>query len=296
MPEETDRCLHIKSTVADTLAVVNVGHLLSRANRRLYDENRTYRIRVKLEEGFTRLNAYAIAPTWRNYSAIRLAHEAHYNNTLEEIRSLSKHEKPKWRCFRSLPPVGGSPSMYHTSFSESVGAISSGVESGGEFQLSKVLTSGGTEKFFSLSNDPTGGHLNIFAEYEQHRGKAISAPTDLLVADSIGYDELQDDLDLDLLEEVSDEGNNPPYDIAMPVGEQLAKTAVLYDIDGKRVSRWFDVPTGWLVLNCPAVGESLDTQGICIEFASGSYGGVKAEQITKFVFSKKHNKYLGVRA
>ena len=296
MLSETDRCIHIKASVAETLAVVNVGHLLSRMNRRQYDENRTYRIRVKLEDNFTRINAYALAPTWRVYSALRLAHEAHYNNTIDEINSLGKNEKPKWRCFRSLPPVAGAGSMYPVTFSEAVGNVTASLYTLGEFAISKVITSGGLEKSLTLSNDQTGGNLNIFREYDQHRSKAISSPAGYLVADTIGYDELQDDVDLALLDNVATEGNDPPYDISMPIGEQLTKTATLYDIDGKRVSRWFDVPTGWLVLNSPQVGEALNQTGICIEIASGDYNGVKADQITKFVFSKKHNKFLGVRA
>ena len=297
MPTETDRCIHIKASTGDTTGVVNVGHLLSRMNRRLYDENRTYRCRIKLMSNeTTRLNVYALAPTWRVYSAIRLAHEAHYNNTIDEVKALSKLEKPKWRCFRSFAPVSGAASLYPVVFNESGGNVVTSLYTAGEFKVSKVLTSAGLEKFMTLSTTATGGNINIFSEYAQHRKKAISSPTDLEKADSIGYDELQDDLDLALLEEVGDEGNNPPYNILTPTSETLTKVGELELADGKRVSRWFDVPTGWLVLNTPAMGEDLTQGGICVEFASGSYGGVQAEQITKFVFSKKHNKYLGVRA
>lgn len=241
------------------------------------------------------MNVYALAPTWPVFSALRLAHEAWYNNTIQEYKELPKNQRPKWRCFRSHPPVSGAPQLYPKVNSDGVGTVASTLDQTGDFPISSVFTSEGLSKTLTLDSQATGGRLNIFGEYSQHRKITPYQPFSTQTADSIGYDELQDDLDLPLFEDVAEEGNIPPYEVAFDTHPRLIKVATLYNDDARRTSKWFDVPTGWLVINAPESGEYLNTQGICVEFAKGSYGGVKAEKITKFIFSKAKDKFLGVR-
>lgn len=272
---ETVSCLHIQTTVAgETTAHGNVGHILSAANRRLYPEDRTYRVRFKLHAGDpTRLHIYTLKPTWRVMNALRLAKEAWLNNTSQEFAALPKSKKPKWRTFRTYGPLGTtSPLIYPKVFEVNAqGIVAPSTPTNWEIDVSRLTTSDGAEKWLTLSNQIGGGMLGVFDEYAQQRVSAVSKPHDFDKQMTLGYTELDDDVDIEIVDDIADEGNNPPYPKDVPHGEQFALTVV--EVNGTtNVSPWIDVPTGWFILNTPVVGEELQGGSICIEVKETSTG------------------------
>ena len=298
---ETVNCLPIKQDSSGGaspthLAQVNVAHCLSRVNRRMYHEDRVYRCRVHLQQGITRLKVYALAPSWRVMSALRLAKEAWLNNTMQEFLALKKGDRPKWRGFRVQGPLGTTahPSMFPQVATADSSGIMEALLTGGDFDLSKVIGSDDTEYRLTLEATPAAGYLGVFSEYAQHRPVNRGSPADLYVQSSIGYDELNDDLDLNLLDDVASEGNNPPYAQAMPADQQMILIAdIVNDGNDATMSQWFDVPSGWLVMNTPTVGETLGNH-VCLEVKSKSNGEIWSEPIGKTV-KKKDGTYMVVK-
>jgi len=262
-------CIPIKGTVVNESQMHgNVAHIMSRANRRMYPEDRIYRVRFKLEQpGITRLNVYTLKPTWRVMNALRLAKEAWLNNTEDEFRAIPKGLRPKWRTFRTYGPLGNSPHLYGLTFQvdPTTNNVVSSVQTSGEFDISRVVTSGGAEKWMTLSNNVLGGQLGIFDEYAQ--GRPVVAPTpDAISTSNVGnvaYDELQDDIDSEIIDDIADEGNLPPYNAVVPHGDMLTATSITVDGDSNMIS-WIDVPTGWFILNTPTQDEDLEGSSVCM--------------------------------
>ena len=292
---ETQSCMQIHTTVSgETTAHGNVGHILSMANRRLYGEDRVYRARFKLEASAPSvLHIYTLKPTWRIMSALRLAKENWLNNTSDEFKAIPKSHRPKWRTFRTYGPLGSTspliyPKMYEVNAS---GVVGTSTPTNGEFDVSRLVTSGGAEKWLTLSNQIGGGQLGVFDEYAQGRPNTQSQPSTLDVVSTVSYDELIDDVDVEIIDDIGEEGNSPPYPIATPHGEQLMKTVVRFD-GASNVSPWIDIPTGWFILNTPTVGEDLNAGAVCIEVKETS-SGIWSQPIGKTI--KKDGKFKVVR-
>jgi len=82
---------------------IDVAQLLSKTNRRLYRQARTYEFKVDLEaniEGSGQVHVYALADNWMNSKALQMAYAMYLENSASERSRLDKGQKARWEDFR----------------------------------------------------------------------------------------------------------------------------------------------------------------------------------------------------
>ena len=260
---------------------------LSRINHRLYRQSRYYQMKVDIDadlpDGST-VFVYALQDTWMNQKAYQMAYEAFLKNSAEESSQLRSGAKARWHDFRVDHGIAATAS---DSDSIPVGYSAPGVTPAGtqytvgEYVLSEVTDAAGTARTFRWLG--TGGNtFNIVDEYDR-TGNTNAQPS--TASTTAAYANLEDEIDANQLEHLSDDGNLPPYAQSTIENQVLTLVATLHvDSTGtsKLSSGFFNAPCGIYFL---AFAGGLDgntaNDGILITAKSGDYKGVSAPTMLK---------------
>ena len=253
---------------------------LSRVNHRLYRQSRYYEMKVDIDadlpDGST-VFVYALQDTWMNQKAYQTARAAFEENSAEERNRLSGNAQARWNDFRV---ASGIATLATDADSAPVGytdglSVPAGTQyTAGEYVLSEVTDAAGTARTFRWLGSG-GNTFNIIDEYDR-TGNANAQPS--TASTTAAYANLEDEIDANQLEHLSDDGNLPPYSANTMENQALTLVATLHvDSTGtsKLSSGFFTAPCGIYFL---AFAGGLDgntaNDGISITAKSGDYKGV----------------------
>lgn len=264
---------------------VAVDHNLSKINRRLYRQGRTYTVKVDLDAAAaagTKYNVYAIADTWMLGKAWNLA-KKNYDEQLLGERNVFDGKMARWRDFRL--------DLSDVVLDRSVGTSASGVPvlvnptNGAEFEViageylySTVADDSGVSKTFGLIE--ATDKFNILKEFDLN-GTMDTDPENPTT--QVAYDGLDTDLQDTEVEEITGNGNEPPYaQNNSHYNNPFVKIGELgVDIHSQRLSTgYFDAPLGFVVIVADGANHKYSGQTdltVCVK--AGDYKGVHAPSL-----------------
>ena len=267
--------VEIETQSASDTGQLRVDRVLSRANRRLYREGRTYQVKLDLDTSTAvpgnYVNVFVLKNTWYNHKAWQMAFQEYLNATKTERDRAGKTRLARWNDFRvktGVTAVG----LNGKQFNHSLGAVN---QVGGEFELSEITDSSGTNRQFTWSGTPTGSEFGILTEYGK-QGGPNQHPT------SPGSDQPYSEMDGDSsnaeYDDVTDHGNLPPYETNVESATPFTQVATLSIDPGaqKMSTGFFDAPCGIVIvtgLNAQAV------QRLTMTAKLGDYKGIHAPRM-----------------
>jgi hypothetical protein len=290
-----DRDLLFKETAGTGFAVCEVNKALSGANRRLYRQNRVYRVKVNSvgdSATFNSVDVYVLRDTFMLQRGYSLAMEE-WNKSYEEADEVTREaSKARWRDFRiDIKPYTTdtiqTPVVLRP-FGQKALTDTTIID---EWNNAQSYTTAGASRDFGLFED--SNTYGIIHEFDK-KGKVSSSPN--VVTSEAAYVDLTADLVDDEVYNLQQSGNNPPYDAdtSMPasflryVGTINAGTS-----PGKLTTGYFDAPLGAVYLvgqasKVTSVYQESDTskqQAIfSLTVQQGDYKGVAAHE---YVEAKK---------
>lgn len=251
--------------------VVPIDQFMSKTNRRLYRQARTYRVKINLDTGSSqRFQVYALANNWMNHQALKMAYAMYLKNSADERERLGSSTVARWEDFRvdhgSSAPVAN-PVQFDVNFNPFQ-------LTAGDFATTVVVDANNTAKNFSWGA-PTPSKYSLLQEYDK-AGNASTSPT--TSTGDMPYDNLMSDDDAAMADALQTRGELPPYDAngvlaSSPwvlIGEIGASSQVQQLSTG-----FFDAPCG-LVLLYPVPGTADSLASVSWEVQAGDYKGVKA--------------------
>jgi len=251
---------------------IDVAQLLSKTNRRLYRQARTFEFKLDLEanvSGAGQIHVYALADNWMNSKALQMAYAMYLENSADESSRLDKGQKARWEDFRvrsgaDLTVVD--PIQYNSSFTPVPLTI-------GEFAETFVVDSAGANKSFSWGT-PTLSRYSILGEYDKSGNTQVAPSTN---TGDVPYDSLMADDSAAMGALLQSQGNEPPYD-ATGVGADSpwVRVATLSTGSSQKLSTgFFKAPCGLVIVN-NAAAVPVAEQFLQWEVRSGDYKGVSA--------------------
>lgn len=264
---------------------VAVDHSLSKINRRLYRQGRTYSVKVDLDAAAvagTKYNVYAIADTWMLGKAWNLA-KKNYDEQLLGESKVFDGKMARWRDFRLDLSDAIFGSMVATSASGRVVLVdpSNGTEfevASGEYEHSTVADDSGVSKTFGLIE--TANKFNILKEFDLN-GNMDTDPAN--ASTQVAYDGLDTDLQDTEVAEITNNGNAPPYsqnnshynNPFVKIGE------LTVDVHSQRLSTgFFDAPLGFVVIEADGANHKYaGSTDLTVSVKSGDYKGVHAPSL-----------------
>lgn len=273
------------------LQVLRTDYALSALNRRLYRQNKVYRVKLDVVGSRSQsIDVFRLRDTFMLQRGYELAMEE-WNKSYEEAGQVVKDNvRARWRDFRIDPKshVADTVSLPRNLRGD---GTPSGVTSTNvvvdEYNYSESYTPGGLVRDFGLKSDTNT--FDIIAEYNKV-GKVQTEPS--VATTEAAYQELQTDLTDDMVENLQEDGNNPPYDADdHHVLDILEYVGTIY-IDGSGTSKsttgFFDAPLGVVYLSGNG-GTITAIDGAAVNFykmtvQKGQYKGVAARD---YVEAKK---------
>ena len=266
--------------------IIRVDLGLSGLNRRLYRQNKVYRVKVDVT-GFRQqsIDVYRLRNTFMLQRGYELA-MAEWNKSYEEAAEVVKDNvKARWRDFRIdvTPHVGDVNAVLGNLRSSGTGTSFQTVQID-EYNTSISYTPAGASRDFGLKSD--ANTFDIISEYNKV-GKVQAEPSSATT--EAAYAELQTDLTDNMVANLQADGNFPPYDAddhhALDILEYVG--TIYIDSDGatKSTTGFFDAPLGAVFLGGQAVGvDSIDngeTNMFNITVQKGQYKGVAAHDFVE---------------
>lgn len=250
---------------------INIDQFLSKTNRRLYRQARTYRVKIDLDADSTeKFAVYALADNWMNHKALQMAYAMYLENSQDERERLKKEQIGRWSDFRV---VSGGVAPQADPVQYNVNGIPSRFTAG-DFTTTIVVDANGVSKNFSWGA-ATASRYSILEEYDK-AGNANSSPS--TTTGDMPYDDLMADDDAAMAEALQNRGEDPPYD-ATGVGASnpWVKVAQLDAASPaqKLSSGFFDAPCGFVLIT-PLGGVADNLDDLSWEVQSGDYKGVNA--------------------
>jgi hypothetical protein len=254
--------------------LVKVDRELSRVNHRLYRQSRVPSCKISIDgtlpDGYS-VDVFVLRDTWMNQKAYQMAKETFDKNSAEERAQLSTMAA-RWNDFR-------------VDFGINAQALDATIAGGhisplrlfgvGEYELSQVTDKAGNANTFRWLGSGIGT-WNIIDEYDR-TGNTDSTPSSTVA--TAAYQSLEDEIDSNQLDHLSDDGNLPPYSANTIHNEVLTKVATLYVTtgDAKLSTGFFNAPCGLIYLFGEGGATSLTMdQKITLEVQAGDYKGIKA--------------------
>lgn len=285
--------------------LVQVDACLSKINHRLYRQGRNYRVKVDLDPKLvapnTRIDVYALRPTWFTQQAWKMAKKA-YDEALElEKERLGADQLAKWRDFRVetgiASPIGTgnlwsvegtAPHVYYPS----AGGMLPVSFTSGMFEASAAENlDNGNRMIFSWGASDANTY-SIIDEYDKTRAESDSPE---FVIPDMPYEALDANAEDDDYIELQANGYQPPYaQESFAIGTDSTgvwmKVATLFtQEDGttnmltspvKLSSGWFDAMCGSVVLNMYNPRDTgIISHCVSVEVAKGDYRGVKGDAL-----------------
>ena len=251
---------------------IDVAQLLSKTNRRLYRQARTYEFKVDLEanvEGSGQVHVYALADNWMNSKALQMAYAMYLENSASERSRLDKGQKARWEDFRVRSGADVTvvdPVQYDASFNTVP-------LTAGEFATTIVVDSAGANKSFTWGN-PSGSRYSILEEYDKSGNTQVSPDTP---TGDVPYDTLMADDSATMGAFLQIQGNEPPYD-ATGVGADSpwVRVATLSTGSSQKLSTgFFKAPCGLVIFDSSGV-INVNVNALSWEVKAGDYKGVSA--------------------
>lgn len=255
-----------------TTLEVRYDKLASNVNHRLYRQSRNYCLKVDIDSDLPEggvVQVYALQDTWMAQKAYQLAKQAFDENSRQELEQLGQN-RARWNDFRvasgvsytALDAVGWDPSPTRYT--------------GGEYFYSEVTDVSGTTSTFRW----VGSGANTFNIIDEYDRTADTDQTPTFGQTAVAYDGLEDEMDDNQMDHLSNEGNNPPYTARNIENQVLTKVATLYvDAGGgnKLSTGYFNAPCG-LVFLTTAGGLNATTlsEKVYVECKAGDYKGLHA--------------------
>jgi hypothetical protein len=268
----------IETGPAPIVGRVNVDASLSQLNRRLYRQGRCYTVKVDLQSGLadnTQYTVYALANTWMLKKAWQAAFENYLNQTKEE-RATFKGKLARWNDFRlSMASAFTGAGGMKAGLVDPTGGEDAVV--GGESVVSQIVDDAGTTRYYGIGGSAGGTTFDILDEFVK-LGAAQAEPSS--TETSVAYGATDTDLQDGEIDEVTDNGNLPPYAVnGSHVATPWRKVGVLHsDTGGQRLSTgYFDAPLGIVIITRnDGSNHKLFSQGteLSVEVKAGDYKGV----------------------
>lgn len=320
----TEHCIPLSTPAIANPVGIDGALICSMQNHRLYRQNRVYRMKVDLNPlaqdsngNFGQVHVYKLSDTWLTSAAHREALAAYMNAKMDEIAFLKARGQPlpRWRDFRTS--LGGMSMAWPETYGFANGAL--GVlqtdsslpgTANADFETSTVQTTTGARSFAWTANGTTSlfDIMEQFQEVYNVEDTPESQNTMNRTYDVIEGDNTKafDGVNETELDDLSGDGDEPPYDkVNVPQAFTLVKKLGIQNFDYSGVGAnseilrvnstgFFDAPLGIVVLHSPDSYFTDVTHGdVCIEFAKGSYKGVKAEPYSRVRFNKDLGIYVG---
>lgn len=246
-PVQTD--ILWSQSVGGGLQILRADYGLSGLNRRLYRQNKVYRVKVDVIGGREQtIDVYRLRNTFMLQRGYELAMQE-WNKSYEEAAEVVKENvRARWRDFRIdvTPHVNDVNSLPRNLRSTGSGVSTQAVVLD-EFSTSLSYTPSGASRDFGIKSD--SNTFDIITEYNKV-GKVQDSPTGTTT--EAAYEELQTDLNDNMVARLQSEGNNPPYDAddhhPLDVLEYVG--TVYIDANGatKSTTGFFDAPLGAVFL------------------------------------------------
>ena len=245
-------------------SIINVDHVLSVANKRLYRQHMVYRAKVSINTNGIQapINVYALAPNWYVLNAIRKAKETYDEAMADEIEQMGK---ARWHDFRIFSGLSANKLLNSFAFGSGSGGTTGYTP---EYRESIIECADGNQRVFRLTGATSTSQYNVIDEYDKFGNTnedAASAPG--------GYDQAVADVNDFNVATVQIRGDQPPYrddmsTIFVKVGE------IYRDANGNQsmTTGFFDAPLG--INNLPGLDPNVHTDGVLEEVAAGKYKGV----------------------
>lgn len=254
---------------------IDIPHLMSYYNHRLYRQCGVYRARIDLEtsaltaDGFT---VVTLANTWHVKRSIQTARDMH-DKAMSDERAVSG--QARWYDFRiyegSAIGVGSADLLIQAGATPQSIAEKPFV---GEWFNSSIIDAQGNSRLFTLSGPTTTSSYNIFEEYDL-LGNATTDPT--IAAPMGGYDGVDASVASGNVDKLLQNGNTPPYDAGDLPNEVFVSRGKLFrqsNLSGvsRESTGFFDAPLGlvWIYMD----SETTAHPSISLTVQGGSYKGV----------------------
>lgn len=263
--------------IAGTMTA-DAGRLLSNVNRRLYRYGNKYQIKLDLDNisqtstSAFDVEVFALRNNWDVQRSYALAKKVYDESVADELSQTSANAA-RWRDFRVTDGIPGAIDLYPVRYDN--GALTKIIDDQGEFADSNV-DDGGVRKTFTWGNAGATS-ISILNEWTES-GSTTADPS--VVTTTVPYAGVNsDDLSDIELEELENDGNNPPYG-TQSATDQLYRVATLrYEIapDGmQRLSTgYFDAPCGFFAIVVTG-GVNLPSGTLTMTVKAGDYKGVHA--------------------
>ena len=253
---------------------VSVEQLLSKTNRRLYRQSRFYDMKIDLDPTATRpVDVFVLADSWMVERALKMGYAMYLENSEAARDRLKDNAIARWEDFRVLSGAGvtiANPLQYSELFvpDELVQ---------GEFDLTFVVDSAGTQKAFSWG-PATLSRYSLLEEYDK-AGNATQDPT--FSTGDMPYDDLMADDSQTTGSNLQNRGNLPPYDATgVNATQTWVKICTLQaDPQAQKLSTgFFTAPCGIVLLQdaISPTGQSVIEGDLQWTVKSGDYKGVHA--------------------
>ena len=232
--------------VGSGLGILNIPQGLSGYNRRLYRQNRVYRVKVDaIGSRMGPVDVFRLRDTFmlqRGYQEAMKAWTESYDAAEGVVKESSRG---RWRDFRIDIRPHATDTVYPFRNLRSNG--SSGVSAQpliiDEFATSLAYKPDGSSMDFGLKSD--SNTFDIIAEYNK-LGKVQATPN--TATTEAAYEELQSDLNDAQVVNLQVDGNFPPYDAddahALDVLEYVGTIYINADGSAKSTTGYFDAPLG----------------------------------------------------
>jgi hypothetical protein len=232
------------------LQVLRTDYALSALNRRLYRQNKVYRVKLDVVGNRAQvIDVFRLRDTFMLQRGYELAMEE-WNKSYDEAGQVVKDNvRARWRDFRIDPKshVGDTIVLPRNLRGNGSAAASTNVVVD-EYNYSESYTPGGLVRDFGLKSD--SNTFDIIAEYNKV-GKVQTEPS--VATTEAAYQELQTDLTDDMVENLQEDGNNPPYDAdehhVLDVLEYVGTIYIDDDGTSKSTTGFFDAPLGVVYLS-----------------------------------------------
>jgi len=255
---------------------INIEQLLSKVNRRLYRQARTYEVKIDLEanvSGSGQVHVYALADNWMNSQAMKMAYAMYLENSESERARLDEQQIARWEDFRVMSGSNITqvdPLQYDAGFN--------GVPlTAGEFALTQVVDAAGVTKEFTWG-PASGSRYSLLEEYDK-AGDAQPAPS--FKTNDAPYSDLMADDSQAMALDLQNRGDLPPYDATgVLAGSPWVRVATLSTGSSQKLSTgFFKAPCGIVILDAQSTGgagANVNTEALAWEVKGGEYKGVSA--------------------
>jgi hypothetical protein len=258
---------------------VNIEQYLSKVNRRLYRQSRSYTMKIDIDAtaGQT-YNVYALSDSWMNERALKMAYAMYLENSEDERDRLKGTQVARWEDFRVVSGTNYQK-LNPLQFTLPGSGPPSPVElATGEFINTMVVDAAGVNKGFTWGAS-SSSRYSILEEYDK-AGNAQTSPS--TSTGDVPYDDLMADDNAVMATALQTFGNSPPYDATgVSADRTWVNVGTLSAGAAQRLTTgFFKAPCGIVLITAGAAGDEIVATGpLSWTVKAGDYKGVHAPSL-----------------